>query len=184
MPPKRKSPITLKVKSLPAVSNCNGTFNFVTFVKNACERDTPYARLRRNPRTWTNAWFDHVLRTQEIFDVPHIQPTWRASSLGQIQKIPLSESALLVTGVDRPGVATSDGDESGVDVNTACAEEELSGHDLAQSGGFVIFPHFLHRPLSLLDFLPLLALPPDWESELLCENLHLSPRAKVPLAKC
>ena len=126
MPPKRKSPITLKVKSLPAVSNCNGTFNFVTFVKNACERDTPYARLRRNPRTWTNAWFDHVLRTQEIFDVPHIQPTWRASSLEQIQKIPLSESALLVTGVDRPGVATSDGDESGVDVNTACAEEERS----------------------------------------------------------
>ena len=50
----------------------------------------------------------------------------------------------MVTGVDRPGVATSDGDESGVDVNTAFAEEELSGHDLAQSGGFVILPHFLH----------------------------------------
>ena len=60
---------------------------------------------------------------RKFFDVPHIQPTWRASSLGQIQEIPLSESALLVTGVDRPGVATSDGDESGVDVNTACAEE-------------------------------------------------------------
>ena len=30
-------------------------------------------------------------------------------------------------------------------------------------------------------FLPLLPLPPGMESELLCENLHLSPRAQVPL---
>ena len=55
---------------------------------------------------------------------------------------------------------------------------------LAQCGGFVIFPHILHRSLSLLDFLLLLPLPPDLESELLCENLHLSPRAQVPMAKC
>ena len=33
-------------------------------------------------------------------------------------------------------------------------------------------------------FLPLLPLPQGLESKLLCENLHLSPRAQVPLAKC
>ena len=48
----------------------------------------------------------------------------------------------------------------------------------------MICPHFLHRSISLLEFLPLLPLSPDLESELLCENLHLSPRVQVPLAKC
>ena len=70
-----------------------------------------------------------------------------------------SEFALLLTWVDRPSGDTSDGDETGVDVNTVCAEEEeFSGHDFAQRGGFVIFPHFLHRFLSLFDFLPFVAL--------------------------
>ena len=32
-------------------------------------------------------------------------------------------------------------------------EEEFSGHDFAQCGGFVTFPHFLHRSLSLFAFL-------------------------------
>ena len=78
-----------------------------------------------------------------------------------------SEIALLFTGVDRPGGATSGSDETGVDVNTACAEEEeFSGHDFAHCGGFVIFPHFLHRSLSLFAFLPLLPLPPGLESKL------------------
>ena len=36
----------------------------------------------------------------------------------------------------------------GSDVNTTCVEE-TSGDDFAQCGGFVIFPHFLHRSLSL-----------------------------------
>ena len=72
-----------------------------------------------------------------------------------------SEFALLCSGVDRPGGATSDHDESGSEVNTACAEEEeFSGHDFAQCGGFVICPNFLHRSLSLFAFLPLLPLPP------------------------
>ena len=84
----------------------------------------------------------------------------------------------MFTAVDRPGGNTSGGDETGVDVNTACAEEEeFSGHDLAQCGGIVIFPHFLHRSVLLFDFLLLLPLPPGLESKLLCENLHLSPRA-------
>ena len=57
-----------------------------------------------------------------------------------------------------------------VDVNTACAEEEeFSGH-------------FLHRSLSLCAFLLLQPLPSGLESKLLCENLHLSPRAQVSLS--
>ena len=70
------------------------------------------------------------------------------------------------------------------DVNTTCAEEEeFSGHDLAKCGGFVIFPHFLHRSLSLLDLFPLLPLAPDLESELLCEKPHLSPSSASALGK-
>ena len=69
---------------------------------------------------------------------------------------------------------TSGGDETGVDVHTTCAEEEeFSGHYFVECGGFFIFPHFSHRSLSLL----------DQESEL-CENLHLSPRSQVHVAKC
>ena len=144
---------------------------------------------------------DHVQRTQEIFDEPHNQRTRResqVSSLGKIQKIHLedktslkfaarattfSEFAHMFTGAGRPGGATSDDDEVTGDVNTTCAgEEAASGHDFAQCGGFVILPHFLHRSLSLFAFLPSPPLPPDFESEPLCENLHLSPRTQVPLA--
>ena len=89
--------------------------------------------------------------------------------------------ALFFTGASKQGGATSDDDEAGGDVNTTCAEEEASGHDFAQCGGFVIFRQFLHRSLSLFAFLPLPPLPPGFESELLCEKLHLSPRAQVPL---
>ena len=77
---------------------------------------------------------------------------------------------------ERPGGVASDDDE-GAGVIAACAET-ASEHDFAQCGGFVIFPHFLHRSLSLFAFLPL---PLDL-SDPLCENLHLSPRAQVPLA--
>ena len=48
------------------------------------------AFLHRNPRSWTNAWFDHALRTHGIFDAPHVQFFWRESrisQLGQTQKI-------------------------------------------------------------------------------------------------
>ena len=45
----------------------------------------------------------------------------------------------------------------------------------------MIFPHFLHRSLSLFAFLPLPPLPLDL-SHPLCENLQLSPRAQAPLA--
>ena len=163
--------------------------------QDVCERDTPNARLRQNPRPWTNAWFDHVQRTQEIFDEPHNQRTWqqlRVSSLGQIQKIhqiaaratTFSEFALLFTGAGRPGGATSDDDETGSEVSTTCEEEEASGHDFAHCGGFVIFQHFLHRSLSLFAFLPLPPLPPGFDSEPSCGNLHLTPRAQVPLACC
>ena len=87
----------------------------------------------------------------------------------------LSEFALLFTKTRRPSGAVSDDDESGGDVNTTCAET-ASGHNLAQCGGFTIFPHFAHRSLPLFAFSPL---PLDFVSDPLCENLHLSPRAQV-----
>ena len=103
--------------------------------------DRVEGQISANPRPWTNAWFD---RTQEIFDEPHNQRTWResqVSSLRQIQKIHLETRHLSRSlpelqrfpslhccsqGEGRPSGATSDDDEAGSDVNTTCAEEESS----------------------------------------------------------
>ena len=69
--------------------------------------------------------------------------------------------------------------------STQLAQKRKNSLDsILPSGGFVIFPHFLHRSLSLFDFLPLFPVPPDLEAKLFRENLHLSPRAQLPLAKC
>ena len=99
---------------------------------------------------------------------------WRQDISQQIaaRTTTFSEFALLFTGVDRPGGTTSGGDETEVDVNTACAEEEeFSGHDCAQCGGFVIF-HTSCTDLSRCS------------NSNFCVSLQLSPRAQVPLAKC
>ena len=98
-------------------------------------------------------------------------PTGDDTSLKTAAKaVTLSEFGLLLTGTERPGGVASDDDE-GAGVIAACAEA-ASGHDFAQCGGFVIFPHFLHRSLSLFAFLPLPPLPLDLSGPL-CENLHL-----------
>ena len=109
-------------------------------------------------------------RTHENFDEPHSADLARVTSLAaradsedppgdktSLKIAPrattFSEFALRFTEVDRPGGATSGGDETGVDVNTACAEEEdFSVHDFAKCGGFVFFPQFWHRSLSLCAF--------------------------------
>ena len=69
-------------------------------------------------------------------------------------------------------------------ISTQLAQRQPPNTTLTQRGEFVIFPHFLHRSLSLFAFLPLLRLPLDSAADPLCENLHLSPRAQVPLARC
>ena len=122
-----------------------------SFPRDVCEQVTPDAFLRRNPRPWTNAWFDHVQQTHDIFDETHNQRTWqesRVSSLGQIQKINLETRHLSISPPELPRFpslhccsqgytttwcATSDDDETAGEVNTTCAEEaEASGHDFAQ----------------------------------------------------
>ena len=52
-----------------------------------------------------NAWFDHALRTQGIFDEPHIQLIWRESRvqlLGQTQKIHLETRHLSKSPTEKP----------------------------------------------------------------------------------
>ena len=167
------------------------------FPRSVCERDTPTALLLQSLRPWTTVWFDHVQRTQGISVELHTQQIWRvpqASPLCQSREIQLETTRLsrLQPGLphflnshcfsreqrDPSGVASDD--DEGAGVIATCAET-ASGHDFAQCGGFVIFPHFWHRSLSLFAFLPLPPLPLDL-SDPLCENLHLSPRAQVPLA--
>ena len=61
---------------------------------------------------------------------PHIHLIWRESRVSLLR---IAARATTFSEFAR-------GDETGVDVNTTCAEEaESSGHDLAQCGGFVIF---------------------------------------------
>ena len=72
---------------------------------------TPNALLRQNPQPWTNAWFDHVKRTQEMSDEPHNQRTWRASQvslLGQSQKIKLETRRLSRLQPELPHFPSSD----------------------------------------------------------------------------
>ena len=171
MPPQSKSPITARVKSPPPTATKHSTLSRSS--RNVCEQDTPKALVRRIPRSWTDAWFDHALR-QGIFDGPHIQLTWRESRvslLGQPQKIHLETGHLSKSLPEPPRfpklhccsqeqtdqVGYFRCDETGVDVNTACAEEEeFSGHDFAQCGVPTLLAPI---SVSLFDFLPLLPLP-------------------------
>ena len=127
----------------------------------------------------TNQWTWRASRVSLLGQSQEIYLETRHLSKSQREQPPFSEFALLLftwAGRRQDG-AVSDDDESGGDVNRACAEA-VSEHDR----GFLIFPHFLHWCLSLFVFLLLPSLPLGFESDHLCENLHLSPRAQVPLA--
>ena len=127
---------------------------------------TPNALLRQNPQPWTNAWFDHVQRntgnvrrTTQPADLASVASlvAWPESEDQTGDKTSLkiaaraatfSEFGPLFTETSRPSGAVSDDEEGGGDVNASCTET-ASGDDLAQCGGFVIFPHFLHRSLCI-----------------------------------
>ena len=90
-----------------------------------------------------------------FFDEPHHQRTWRESQVSLLVNI-------------QEILCSQEQEEQVVSLCPMWWTRDLST--------------LLARSLSLFAFLLLALMPPDFASDPLCENLHLCPRAQVPLA--